>query len=88
MQTEAENFRRNAKHLCSPWGEVSRIAKKLGVSQPMITLVLQGKQRITLTFAEKFARKYGLSLTEMLVPPKEFRKLVDPVAVAARQRKV
>lgn len=73
---QAENFKANLASLCAGYGAVSQLADSLGVHRVTMSRIRHGHRAIDLELAESIARHYGHSLSDMLVAPTNFRKML------------
>lgn len=75
-KTQRENFHHNLAAIVGAEGRgaVTALAETFGIHRVSMSRKIHGHEPFSLEEAEKIARHYGLSLTDMLVSPKEFSK--------------
>ena len=67
MSTAAETFRANVRLELDARGlTVTELASRLKISQPALSSVLCGRERVTLDRAERIARCLGIPLASLL----------------------
>lgn len=50
-------------------GNQEELARKIGVSQPYISMVLQGKKKPTRSIATKLSNELGINIKELISEP-------------------
>lgn len=76
---QVDNFRKNLQVLCTGYGAVSELARHIGIHRVTMSRVVNGHESVELEQAEAIAKFYGIALSDMLVAPTDFKKIL-PVA--------
>ena len=72
---QVDNFRLNLQGLCTGYGAVTKLANHIGVHRVTMSKIIHAREAIELEQAESIAKFYGFALSDMLVAPKDFKKL-------------
>ncbi len=77
-RNQVDYFRANLRVLCTGYGAVTQLADHLGLHRVTMSKIVNGHEDIELSQAEAIAKFYGLSLSDLLVAPSQFKKSSQP----------
>lgn len=75
-RNQVANFQENLRALCTGYGAVTALAEHLGIHRVTMSRIVNGHEGLTMEQAVETAKFYDLDLSDMLVSPKEFRKIL------------
>lgn len=79
-QRETERFCKNLASLCSEHGSIQKLADDAGMTRAYVSNVIHGKVSPSLEHAANIASALNLSLSDLLMDPKEFSRQIQKTA--------
>ena len=73
---DTTNFRLNLAVLCAEHGEIQNVSKRANITRPYLSKIIHGHATPTIDVASRVAYALGIALSDLLLAPKEFSKIV------------